>query len=211
MSGVSRYNVPPQRRKVKSPDTLGPLGQRYVVMLTARTEQLDIDGRSLAENLGRGREPVTEEKLTEETHQPAPLAISESTGHFLSNILVNRLNTYFPEAARDDYTDDEISEIYTLLKQFNPRWSKVTRTYIVLRTIGSLVLLDRCIDIGFFDYWFPVTERSLPDILRSSVKTAFVGAQHRIVADSMNLENGERERIATLAKGLIFRLSQREF
>jgi hypothetical protein len=68
--------------------------------------------------------------------------------------LAIRLNAYFPEGEdrKGAYTDADIYEIAMLLKYSNPRWSKVPRTYVVLRTIGSLDSLDHCIDVGFSDY-----------------------------------------------------------
>ncbi|KAF2801441.1 kinase-like protein [Mytilinidion resinicola] len=78
-----------------------------------------------------------------------------------------------------------------MLKRSNPQWSKVPRTYIVLRTIGELKSLDNLIDEGFSDYWFPVTERRLPGCLRPSVRAAFVGAQSLVLTKSIDLERGE--------------------
>jgi TolA-binding protein len=108
--------------------------------------------------------------------------------------LTTRLCEYFPKGkeSRAPYSDSEIYEISSLLKHSNPRWSKVPRTYIILRTIGRLDLLDAFVDLGFSDYWFPVTERRLPDSLSPSVRSAFAGAQSLILTKSMDLERGER-------------------
>ncbi|OCK74105.1 kinase-like protein, partial [Lepidopterella palustris CBS 459.81] len=105
-----------------------------------------------------------------------------------------RLYGFFPEGqdSKGIYTDSEICEISSLLKHLNLRWSKVPRTYIILRTIGHLDLLDNFIDLGFSDYWFPVTERGLPLCLRPSVRAAFVNAQSLILTKSMDLEKGEK-------------------
>ncbi|KAF1963187.1 hypothetical protein CC80DRAFT_542334 [Byssothecium circinans] len=94
--------------------------------------------------------------------------------------------------SREPYADSEIIEISSLLSLSNPRWSKVPRTYVVLRTIGHLDVLDDMIDSGFSDFWFPVTEQNLPGSLSLSVRTAFFNAQEVILTKSMDLEKGEK-------------------
>jgi len=69
--------------------------------------------------------------------------------------------------------------------------ARVPRTYIVLRTIDCLDHLDEFIDLGFSDHWLPVTERSLPQRLRPSQRTAFVNTQDLVLTQSMDLERGE--------------------
>ncbi|OCK84039.1 hypothetical protein K432DRAFT_289734, partial [Lepidopterella palustris CBS 459.81] len=73
-------------------------------------------------------------------------------------------------------------------------WSKVPRTYIVLRTIGRLNLLGEFIDFGFCDYYLPVTPRDLPNSLSPKIRSDFVSAQHIILTKSVDLEKGERGR-----------------
>ena len=108
----------------------------------------------------------------------------------IQQTLSNRLNHFFSERqdSREPYTDSEINEISTLLKQLHTRWSNFPRAYIVIRTINHLDLLDRLIDEGFSDFWFPVTESDLPDCLHPSVRVLFVQAQSLIFTKSMDLE-----------------------
>jgi hypothetical protein len=110
--------------------------------------------------------------------------------------MASRLGDYFLEGkeSRAQYADSEIYQISLLLKQSNPKWSKVPRTYIILRNIGCLSLLDTFIDLDFSDYWLPVTERSLPHCLRPSHRSEFVAAQNLVVTKSMDLEKGEAGR-----------------
>jgi hypothetical protein len=105
-----------------------------------------------------------------------------------------RLSQYFPQGKgiRTPYTDSEIYEISSLLKHLNSRWSKVPRTYIILRTIGCLQLLDDFLDLGFSDHWFPVTEKKLPHSLSPSLCSQFVNVQNLILTKSMDLEKGEK-------------------
>jgi hypothetical protein len=93
--------------------------------------------------------------------------------------------------SRAPYSDSQISSISELLKHMNTRWAKVPRTYIVLRMIDCLNHLDDFIDLGFSDHWFPIKERSLPQCLRPSLRTAFVNAQGLVLTKSMDLERGE--------------------
>tara|TARA_R110002003_G_scaffold40_5_gene2642 strand:+ start:20808 stop:22802 length:1995 start_codon:yes stop_codon:yes gene_type:complete len=104
-----------------------------------------------------------------------------------------RLASFFSDGQgrHTAYTDSEINQISSLLEHYNPRWSKVPRTYIVLRTIGYLHLLNDLIDAEFSDYWFPVTARTLPGYLLPSVKTSFVQTQHMVLTKSMDLEKGD--------------------
>lgn len=117
-----------------------------------------------------------------------------STSSSTQSSVADRLSIHFSNTrdSRDPYTDADILEVSRLLKQLNSKWSKVPRTYIVLRSIGHLNFLDDLIDIDFSDYWFPVTSRRLPDCLPPSVRLAFVASQRLVMTKSMDLEKGER-------------------
>src|SRR2546421_11000897 len=76
------------------------------------------------------------------------------------------LASYFPPkldvkndaVAHFQYSESQIRQVADLLSHLNEAWAKVPRTYIVLRLIGQLQLLDKFIDLGFSDHWFPVAE-----------------------------------------------------
>lgn len=57
------------------------------------------------------------------------------------------------------------------------------------------------IDLGFSDFWFPVTERSLPRCLSPSVRAAFVNAQQLVLTKSMDLEKGGNGKHCHFKKG----------
>ena len=118
-----------------------------------------------------------------------PLATSTAA----QEVVASRLNNLIFEGrdSQAPYTDSEINEISTLLKHSNQTWSKVPRTYVVLRTIGHVNLLDELLDAGFSDYWFPVTERNLPGCLLPAVKASFVRIQGLVLTKSMDLEKGK--------------------
>jgi hypothetical protein len=130
-------------------------------------------------------------------------AVSVPSDARSQHTLAGRLDTYFAtgDSARSLYTDTDIYDISAILKHQAPRWSKVPRTYVVLRVIGHLDLLDHCLGVGFSDYWFPVTERNLPDVLRPSVRAAFVAAQALVLTQSMGLEKGEKGQHCYFRKG----------
>jgi serine/threonine protein kinase len=90
-----------------------------------------------------------------------------------------------------------------LLKHCNGdnTWNRVPRTYIILRVIGQLDVLDKFIELGFSDQWFPVTSKSLPQILSASIREKFVGVQDRVLTKSIDLEKGESGRHRHFVKG----------
>src|SRR6266516_1219574 len=87
----------------------------------------------------------------------------------------DRLAAYFPEDnaipidSRKPYNDVDIQHISSLLQHSHNAWTKFPRTYIVLRTIGQLNLLNDLIAVGFTDHWFPVKAMGLPQSLSPSI------------------------------------------
>src|SRR5204862_7732255 len=80
----------------------------------------------------------------------------------------SRLDAFFPSPdpehrfpARDRYSERDIQDISALLRNISPTGSRVPRTYIVLRVIDQLHLLDGLINEGFTDHWFPVPAGTL--------------------------------------------------
>lgn len=138
------------------------------------------------------KETLATIRLLNEVH--GKLVSSLATSTTTQEAVANRLSGFFfkDRNSREPYTDHEITEISTLLQHSNPRWSKVPRVYVVLRTIGHLNLLDELIDLGFSDYWFPVVERNLPGCVLPAVRTSFVRAQSLVLTKSMDLEKGEK-------------------
>jgi hypothetical protein len=121
-----------------------------------------------------------------------PSALTNTVAETVSS----RLSDIFAKGKEKQkaYTDSEIQHISLLLSQFNPQWSRVPRTYIILRTIDCLDLLNTFIDLGFSDYWFPVTEKSLPHCLHPSKRSQFTATQKLVITKSIDLEKGEKGR-----------------
>ena len=119
----------------------------------------------------------------------------------------DRLATYFvvpytsQQVAQRAYTDSEIQQISNLLKHYQTTWSRYPRTYIVLRTIGQLELLNEFIEFGFTDQWFPVEARSLPQTLHPSVCAAIIKAQSLVITKSVEIEKGENGKHGHFGKG----------
>ncbi|KAF1949225.1 kinase-like protein [Byssothecium circinans] len=103
----------------------------------------------------------------------------------------DRLASFFdPSQPREAFNDAEIDEISNLLGLCSHAASRCPRTYIVLRAIGEDQLLDRLLDEGFNDQWFPVQSQGLPHFLSPSVKARIIQAQEKILTKSLGVENG---------------------
>ncbi len=174
------------------------LGMKHWLARTLYSQKKYLEAEKLFRQAIQGREKVLgknhADKLTSKRFlQELLLTIRQPTLTDDTTRTVNgRLGNFFPQGKeiRAPYTDSEINEISSLLKHLNPRWSTVPRTYIILRTISCLNLLDNFIDLGFSDYWFPVTERTLPYCLRPSHRSEFVHTQNLVLTKSMDLEKG---------------------
>ena len=112
----------------------------------------------------------------------------------LTGVASRRLGDFFTNDNQKQrtYTDSDIQHISLLLNQVSLPWSKVPRTYIVLRSIGCLELLDIFIDLGVSDLWFPFTEQGLPSCVLPSKRSQFVAAQNLVMTKSVDLEKGDR-------------------
>ncbi|KAF2143170.1 uncharacterized protein K452DRAFT_167236 [Aplosporella prunicola CBS 121167] len=100
-----------------------------------------------------------------------------------------RLASYFSPIPQK-FEDVQIQDITILLRAQQERWSHFPRTYIVLRIINRLDLLNNLLDVGFTDHWFPVTPQALPPNLQPSVRSAIAKAQSAVLTQSVELEKG---------------------
>jgi serine/threonine protein kinase len=103
----------------------------------------------------------------------------------------DRLSTFFGASQpRASFEDVDIEEIGRLLLRCGHFAYKSPRTYIVLRTIGRLDLLQQLLSDGFDDGMFPVEKRGLPAFLDPRVRTSIFEAQDIILTKSLDLESG---------------------
>ena len=189
-----------EREKVLGKEHVDTLWSKYWLAATLYEQQKYTEAEQLLRQSVRENEKIlgAEHNLTIDSKrllQKLLLAIAPpaSVNTTAENTVLSRLSDFFVEDKEGgaQYTDLEIGQISSLLNHLNPRWSKVPRTYIILRTISCLNLLDEFIDLGFSDHWFPVTERSLPYCLHPSHRSEFVAAQDLVITKSMGLEKGE--------------------
>jgi len=120
--------------------------------------------------------------------------------HNLSRQLGNSIFSGDP-TTQEPYTDLQIQKVALLLRHFKPQWSKVPRTYVLLRTIGQLSVLDQLISNGFSDYMFPITEKCSPKFLEPRVRVALLNVQQLILTRSKDLERGEEGGHCRFGKG----------
>ncbi|KAI9715496.1 MAG: hypothetical protein M1812_005972 [Candelaria pacifica] len=122
--------------------------------------------------------------------------------------LSQALAAYFPKSdetqipgARQFPESDiqEISSLLYLLKRES--WSRVPRTYIVLRIIGQLHRLDDFVGKGVSDMWFPYSMRNLPDVLTPSAKADFLEVQAIVLTKAFDLERGEQGKHGHFVQG----------
>jgi hypothetical protein len=105
------------------------------------------------------------------------------------------LQQWFPanehEAQRTSFTETDIRDIATLLgRSPKKEWSLIPRIYIVLRRIGHLEAIEGFTSQNITDFWFPFTQRSLPESLGSnSARLDFLAAQEIVCnTRALNLE-----------------------
>ncbi|KAL5384227.1 hypothetical protein DPSP01_005372 [Paraphaeosphaeria sporulosa] len=105
---------------------------------------------------------------------------------------LERLDIFFHSRRVGSYSYAEVAEISRLLEICSiPVAAKAPRTYIVLRHMECLDMLERLVDAGFSDYRFPVSENNLPDILSTAQKEGFNRLQRLILDPAMSLERAE--------------------
>ncbi|RDL34651.1 uncharacterized protein BP5553_07779 [Venustampulla echinocandica] len=191
-----------QREKVLGTTHKDTLWSRYSLAVTLYTQQKYDEAEQLLQQSVQQQEKVlgTTHKDTLASKgllQNVILArVPSATLSPLAEAARSRLGDFFTEGTERQtaYNDSEIQQVSRLLSQINTQWSKVPRTYITLRTISCLDLLNAFINLGFSDHWFPVTESGLPHCLRPSQRVQFVAAQSLVMTKSLDLEKGDKGR-----------------
>jgi hypothetical protein len=115
-----------------------------------------------------------------------------------------RQSIEYPSDDRTAYAEFDILEVSSLLRMSNgnSNCDKVHRTYIVVRVIGQLYVLNNFIELGFSDQWFLVTSRSLPKVLSASLRDEFVRIQDCVPTKSIDIEKGDGGAHRHFAKGV---------
>ncbi|KAK3202007.1 hypothetical protein GRF29_164g1390648 [Pseudopithomyces chartarum] len=140
-------------------------------------------------------------RLLEELNLNPTLSVPTTpSSKAISGASAKQLESIFREK-RTAFTDAEIMKVSTLLSYTNLQYSKLPRTYIVLRSINRLDLLDRIILAGFSDFLFPASDKTLPAFLDQSIRKEFCNSQHLILTKSMDLEKGQEGKHCHFKKG----------
>lgn len=117
----------------------------------------------------------------------SPQQFEESIANLFSKASVQDMGIKRP------YSDDLVVRVTELLSAVGKdRWSARPRTYLVLRLIDEIRLMDELILDGFKDIDFPYTDASLPpSITKNGVQREFLRAQRYVLS----------ERLADLVRG----------
>lgn len=193
-------HVDQQREKSLGAEHKATLENRHYLALTLYPQNKHTEAELLLRQVAEQREKVlgTDHKHTLESKELLQKVVLAKTPpastQTLAGAASQRLGDFFPEGSQRQtaYTDSEIQHVSRLLGQVNLQWSKVPRTYIVLRSISCLELLDAFIDLGVSDVWFPFTKQTLPRCVLSSERSRFVRAQNLVMTKSVDLEKGEK-------------------
>ena len=100
-----------------------------------------------------------------------------------------------------------ISELLQLLGKME--WSRVPRTYAVLKMVNQVQAMDAFLGLGCTDMWFPYTESTLPDALASRhARTKFLDLQKLVLSTGHDLENilDKKHRYVASSEDLPFRV-----
>jgi tetratricopeptide (TPR) repeat protein len=189
-----------QREKVLGAEHVNTLESKHLLALTLHEQQKYAEAEQLLRQSVQqwekvlGAEHVNTLESKELLQMVVLAKVPSAPTNALAEIVSIRLSDFFTDGDQRQlaYTDSEIQQVSLLLSQVNLQWSKVPRTYMLLRIVGCLDLLDTFIDLGVSDHWFPFTERSLPPCLRPIKRAQFVAAQHLVITKSVDLEKGER-------------------
>ena len=111
----------------------------------------------------------------------------------------DQLNKYFStRRSHDKFQDSEIDEIARLLGHSGHAAVTCPRTYIVLRTINQLGVLESLLREGFGDHWFPIESvRGLPSVLENKVANEILDSQSIIQTDALDFEHGKHLHLKT--------------
>jgi hypothetical protein len=135
-----------------------------------------------------------------------------------------------PSMRRDDGFDKQMSLCFPDLKKPNPKpfserncsrisdllrqlgkmeWSRIPRTYAVLKMVNQVQAMDAFLCLGCTDMWFPYEEASLPQALGSRhARTKFLELQPLVLSTGHDLENmlDKKHRYVGSSEDLPFRV-----
>jgi hypothetical protein len=95
-----------------------------------------------------------------------------------------------PIAARLPFSETDLRGISDVLRRSGrDSWSRIPRTYTVLRIIQQLPAIDDFLSQGLSDVWFPFSQKTLPTSLKSqAARCDFLEAQRLVLTKALNIE-----------------------
>ena len=121
----------------------------------------------------------------------------ENPTPFFPPLRPSKLSDFFilNDESRSPYSDWDVLEISRHLREAgNQTWSEAPRLYTILRVIGQLQVLDRILEEGISDIWFPFSASTVPKILSSSLRAKFLEIQALILTKGVDLEKNDSKR-----------------
>lgn len=88
------------------------------------------------------------------------------------------------------YLERDVQKIADELRKLCPAWARVPRTFIVLKTVGRVDLLDGLIIRGFTDYCLPVSSRQAREYLDARTAALFLRTQRAVMTDAVDVQGG---------------------
>ena len=108
------------------------------------------------------------------------------------------------------FSERDCSRISELLQTLGKtEWSRVPRTYAVLKMVNQVHAMDAFLGLGCNDMFFPYTEASLPEALGSRhARTKFLELQSLVLSTGHDLESilDKKHRIVANSEDLPFRV-----
>lgn len=124
--------------------------------------------------------------------EDGPRNASQTT--FSSQTTEQAMRAWFPPsvplADRHPYSETDFREMSNTLRvSGRESWSRVPRLYATLRIINQLHLIDDFIVQGLNDVWFPFSNKTLEETVRSSTaRKDFIEAQRVVLSKALYLE-----------------------
>jgi hypothetical protein len=112
---------------------------------------------------------------------------------YIAKLLVQIEKEYHTESEIKTANFDRVVSLLTEMKK--PAWALRPRTYVVLRMMDRLNVMDSFIEQDLFDISFPYTERRLPSALSEmSDRLRFIEVQNCVLTTAKDIENIENQR-----------------
>jgi serine/threonine protein kinase len=203
-----------QQYSVLGPDHKDSLTSRSFLARSLYHQERYTDATECVERLisqqerlfGVGHPETIESKLLQQkiAHARAPSSSKNAVNLFDFRLL---RDIVAQGKRRGRYSESEVQQISLLLNQFNGQWCTVPRTYIILRAIDRVELLDEFISQGFTDQWLPIAKKGIPSILRRHKHAEFEIAQRRVLTSPEDVAAGNCQHLhAQTLKSLPFEI-----